>query len=399
MANDERPCSAMRIMLVEPAGAGGMAHYTYSLAQALACRAEVWLATSVSYELQAFPRSFELLPLFEPAFLPEKRVSAARVRAVGANLTNVYALLSAVRKCDPHVVHVQGTVSPQLEPALFRLNRALGGPIVVSTVHELAPYEQPERFRRSWSASFRASTGVIVHSRYVAEELAREYGMFRDLWVVPQGEYDMFSHRWPMEKDEARRMLGLAPERRLLLFFGYMREYKGLGILEEAWPRAVAGGLPGDVDLALVGKVAPEVRSSVDRLVSEGGTRVHVRRGYVDDRTMAAYLTAADALVAPYRACHTSGLVTLAFSFGRPVVATAVGSLPEHIRDGRNGRLARPDDPADLARCIVDLFRPGVIPRFSRAVCRASQALTWSGAARDTLHFYSRLRAVRNGGA
>lgn len=387
----------MRIVLVEPAGAGGMAHYTYSLAQALAQHARVWLATSVTYELEEFPRDFELLPLFEPAFLPEKTMSAARVRAVGANLANVRALLRAVGGLDADVVHVQGTVSPQLEPAVFRLNRTLRGPAVVSTVHELAPYEEPERFRRSWSASFRASSGVIVHSRFVAEELVKEYGEVRDLWVVPQGEYDMFSRRWPMEKDEARRTVGLKPGRKLLLFFGYMREYKGLDILEKAWPRAVAGGLPDDVDLALVGKVAPEVEASVDRLVREGGPRVHVHRGYVDDRTMAAYLNAADALVAPYRACHTSGLVTLAFSFGRPVVATAVGSLPEQIADGRNGCLARPDDPEDLARCIVRLFRPGVVSRYSRGANRASRSLTWSRAARDTLHFYSRLRAARGG--
>jgi glycosyltransferase involved in cell wall biosynthesis len=83
--------------------------------------------------------------------------------------------------------------------------------------------------------------------------------------------------------------------------------------------------------------------------------RVELRDGFVSNEEAALLFSAADAAVLPYRSATQSGVVQLAFAYGTPVIATAVGGLPEAVSDGVDGLLCPPDDPQALAAAISRL--------------------------------------------
>jgi len=98
------------------------------------------------------------------------------------------------------------------------------------------------------------------------------------------------------------------------------------------------------------------------------GDRVELRNRYVSNEEAALLFTAADAALLPYRSASQSGVVQLAFAHGRPVIATAVGGLPEAVRDGEDAILCPKDDPDALARAIERMA--GEKKRFTAAVTR-----------------------------
>lgn len=136
----------------------------------------------------------------------------------------------------------------------------------------------------------------------------------------------------------------------LLLQFGAVRQYKGLDVALEA----LALTDPSlSVRLVVAGRFwdgAAGYRRLADRLGV--GNRVVIRDGYVSDEEAALLFSAADAAILPYRSASQSGVAQLAFAYGRPVIASAVGGLPAAVRHGRDGILCEPGDPAALARAI-----------------------------------------------
>ncbi len=384
--------------MVETSGAGGMAHYAYNLCQALGRRARVHLLTSSPYELIEMPRSFDLHATYRPAWIVPDISRSRRLRARLTNWENLGRLVALTHAVRPEIVHVQGHVSPRLQSMLIRASTAIGGPPVVATVHEVLPYEDPERSRNAWRSSYRSVAGLIAHSRFVVADLEREFGLRGDVGVIPHGDYSFFRKSPGRDRIEARRARGLPVDRRLLLFFGYVRPYKGLDLLALAWRHALSNGLPPDVDIVVAGSVAADAQAHVAALVEAAGSRLHLFAGYADDEALEDYLTAADAVVAPYRTCYTSGVVPLAFSFAQPVVATRVGSIPEQVRPGYNGLLSDAGDPQDLARALVRLFAIEDRATLSLGAARTAERLSWDVIARDTLAFYGGIVGRSRGG-
>jgi glycosyltransferase involved in cell wall biosynthesis len=135
-----------------------------------------------------------------------------------------------------------------------------------------------------------------------------------------------------------------------LLFFGFVRPYKGLDVLL----RAVAMVADLDIKLNVVGEFwhdSEEYLNLIQELDISG--RVEVVDRYVDDEEMARYFAGADLVVLPYRASKTSGVIATSYGFGKPVLATDVGGFHEVVEDGYTGRLIPPND----AQAIADGIR------------------------------------------
>jgi glycosyltransferase involved in cell wall biosynthesis len=134
-----------------------------------------------------------------------------------------------------------------------------------------------------------------------------------------------------------------------LLFFGFVRPYKGLDVLL----RAVAMVADLDVKLKVVGEFWHDSRTYVD-LIRELGIsgRVEIVDRYVTDEDMSRYFSWADLAVLPYRTAKTSGVIATSYGFGKPVLATEVGGFAEVVVDGVTGRLVSPGDPYSLAEGI-----------------------------------------------
>jgi glycosyltransferase involved in cell wall biosynthesis len=163
-----------------------------------------------------------------------------------------------------------------------------------------------------------------------------------------------------------------SPPKRRVLFFGKVRQYKGVDVLL----RALA--LVPDVELSIVGEFY-EDRTRLTALIDEMGLaeRVHVSPEYLPAERIPELFAECDALVLPYRTATASQLVALAHWHGLPVVATRVGNFPETVRDGVDGLLCAPDDVVDLARALRALYEPGRLMVLRAGVRPADAEEVW----------------------
>jgi glycosyltransferase involved in cell wall biosynthesis len=367
-----------RVLLLESGGWGGLSHYSYNLAQALAeVETEVTLLTQAPFELDDLPRTFALRTF-------ERSASYAdRWRAVRAALLAV----------DAAVLHLQSTISARRDWLhLARIRR--GGTRLVVTVHNVLPHEKSERealgMRWAFGRIYRMSDALIAHGEDTRRRLREGFGIPAErISVIPHGDYGFAASG--ETRQGARAALGLADDALVLLAFGAMRDYKGIPDLIDAFA-AIAADFPS-ARLLIVGKpirVDPnEYRARIEHHgLSE---RVTLRDEYVPFGDIGRYFAACDVAVYPYRHIYQSGALQLAYGAGRPVVATAVGELSTTVRDGWNGILAPPCDPAALAGALRDMLSRPPEERAKmgeRSLQLAAEAHSWSDAAAKTAQVY-----------
>jgi glycosyltransferase involved in cell wall biosynthesis len=178
-----------------------------------------------------------------------------------------------------------------------------------------------------------------------------------------------------MPRDEARARLGLGQDEPVLLFFGFVRRYKGLRNLIRALA-AVREQLPAR--LLVVGEFWEDerpYRDLVRQLDLEGAVEFH--NTYVPNEEMAVYFSAADAVVLPYLEATQSGVAQIALGFEKPVIATSVGGMAETIADGQTGLIVPPGDNAALSAAIVRYFQAGLAEPFARNIHEIKETASW----------------------
>jgi glycosyltransferase involved in cell wall biosynthesis len=167
--------------------------------------------------------------------------------------------------------------------------------------------------------------------------------------------YDNFGEGVP--KQEAREKLGLPVNEKIILFFGFIRKYKGLDLLLEAMndERIRAAG----IKLLVAGEFY-EKREEYDALISQLGIsqQLLLRTDFIADSEVRYYLSAADFVIQPYRNATQSGVTPLAYHFEKPMLVTNVGGLPDLVPDKKVGIITEPDPPS-IATGILALYEYG----------------------------------------
>lgn len=246
---------------------------------------------------------------------------------------------------------------------------------VFGVVHN--PHDHQANPWRVWLAWFalRRFAGFLVHSKSVAWHLRRWFG------EKPVGVHPLpppSAH--PAPKEQARRELGLPAGDTVFLFFGLVRSYKGVDVLLQA-----ASRLPSKEAWQVV--VAGEVWEGKRRLEAlvkrpELAHRVVFRPNWVPESQAPLWFSAADVVVLPYRHATGSAVAAQALAYGLPMVATAVGGLPEVVEEGKNGLLVAPGDAGALAAAMEQLLKPEVRARLAAGAAAAASRWTWDSYAR-----------------
>jgi glycosyltransferase involved in cell wall biosynthesis len=289
-----------------------------------------------------------------------------------------------IRRLKPDVLLIAywtGLIAPLC--ALMRRATGLNTVILLHnfTSHENIPGEA--LLKRLLTAS---TDGFIALSRSVEAELtdfspnSRTLTLFHPVYE-PQGGW--------LSKRDARLSMGLGEESKVLLFFGYIREYKGLDRLLEAM--AVVLRRDQSVRLVVAGEFVIDSTVFKDQAARLGiASSVDFYEGYVPSERVAALMAAVDAVVLPYRSATQSGIVPLAFGHGVPVIASDAGALAEQVEHGRTGWIVEDPGIDALAAGILDFFRLKQSQPLDRYIEAACRKMSWSAFAAEAARFLER---------
>lgn len=215
----------------------------------------------------------------------------------------------------------------------------------------------------------RRANWILVHAATEQEEVRRRIGS-----RVLVGRTFLPAHDMGdvvPERGVARTWLKISAPN-VALFFGHVRPFKGLDIALEAWKQ-----LKSDVLLLVAGEIWWKEEERYRKLAEPLGDRVRFETRFIPDAEIADYFAAADVVLAPYRREAQSGVVMTSFHFGRPVIATNVGGIPEVVEDGVNGLLVPSEDPAALAGAVDRFFTASSRPAMEQAAARTAARHSW----------------------
>ncbi len=341
----------MRLDLVGPAppSRGGISAYTAMLFAELRRRHDVRL---LSFR-RLYPR------LFYPG--RQDRVAGGAEAPAGAqplidgrNPLSWLRAARSVRRRRPHWLILSWWVVywVPLYRLLLRAARRSGSRVLF-LCHNVEEHEGGAWKRRLARRLLSRGHAFLVHSQAERKRLLELVGEPRAVAVAAMPSYEALNDR-PLTRVEARRRRGLSADERIILFFGFVRPYKGLRVLLQAMPR-VLQALP--VRLLVAGEFW-EPRRAYDELIDSLGLagNVTVEDRYVANHEMASFFQAADVVALPYTHVTGSAIASLAVGFRRPVVASSIDPLPDVVVPRRTGLLVPAGDPVALGDALVDFF-------------------------------------------
>ncbi len=359
-----------RIVLIGPVYPykGGISHYTGLLCRALRKKYDV---TMVSYKIQ-YPKLL---------FKKEQRdysndsfqIEDTKYWLNTANPFNIVHTARQICALRPDLVILQWW-HPYFAPCYWILSKCLGRTTRLFVCHNVFPHERFPMDRFLTKRVMRCGTLFITHSQADVRELKTIKKDAKALAAV-HPTYNAFKIR-NIGYEEARKKLGISSDEKMLLFFGFVRPYKGLMHLLKAMPM-VRQKLPR-ARLWIVGDFGEgkeEYLEAIRNLGMEEGVRIV--EGYIPDVEVEPYFAACDLVVLPYVSATQSGIAQIAYGFDKPVVATAVGGLPEVVIDGQTGYIARPGDAQDLAEKIAHFFEKNKAEEFAAHVAAEAGKYSW----------------------
>jgi glycosyltransferase involved in cell wall biosynthesis len=286
----------------------------------------------------------------------------------------------------PDVLHIQWTLFPRLDRMFFR-SIAKHVPIVL-TVHNPA-------VRKSLLAKFddmvsftEFADQIIVHAEQNREQLLQRRALpSGQVHGVPHGP--LFEDFEEVTSQQARQHLGISENTPLILFFGIIKPYKGLHDLIAAMPTVLAA-IP-NAQLIIAGP-KQESLESYSQAIAEHHLEEHITLHvtFIKNENVPFYFGASNVVCLPYREASQSGALLSAYRFGKPVVVTNVGALPETVDHGKNGLVVPAQNVDALAQALIEILSdPAMQRRFgehSRQLAR--ERLSWATAAQKTIDVY-----------
>jgi len=303
-----------------------------------------------------------------------------------ANPFSYVSTFKAIRDWNPDVLIVRYWMS-YFGPSLGYITRRMKKHCkVISILDNVIPHE-PRFFDTPLTKYFlTGSTGCVTLCEAVSKDL---------LNLKPDAEYTVIQHPLyshfgaRMDREAAEDSLGLKHGCKNILFFGLIREYKGLDILLEAFKL-----LPGE-EYQLI--IAGEPYGSFDKYQKiidtlEGKERISMTLKYIKDSEVSRYFSAADVAVLPYRSATQSGISSVSYHFEVPMIVTDVGGLKETIGDRGTGLVSPEGTPEAICKEILRFFSsPSINKECIRNIRLEKERLSWATFADKLITFIDSL--------
>lgn len=360
-----------KIVLVGPVYPykGGIAHYTSLMYQSLAKKYDVEM---ISYKMQ-YPKLLfkkEQKDYSNDMF----KIENTQFLIHTANPFNIIGVAKKIKSMNPDLVIMQWW-HPYFAPCYWILESALGKKIKKMFIcHNVFPHERFPMDRFLTKMVLKKGDSYIVHSKSDGEDL---------LTIKPDAHYKQNPHPTynafkirDISKEQARKELNKSMDEKLLLFFGFVREYKGLKHLLNAMPEVKAR--IGNIKLMVVGSFGDDKEDYMKLIQSHHiEDCVEVIDSYTPDNEVEKYFAGSDLVVLPYESATQSGIVQIAYGFEKPVVVTNVGGLPDVVTDGKTGYVVEEKNPKKLAEAIIDFYEKDREKKFIEGVRKEAERFSW----------------------
>jgi glycosyltransferase involved in cell wall biosynthesis len=383
--------NAPSVRMVEFFSRGGLFHYSLQLARAIANEGcDVRLLTGRAPEIAEPDETNRVtveavLPTWDPKKTRARWASRPVRYAHGAAYLRAWIKLLREARRRPTDVLLFSDLEHRCDAWFIRLLKRRGQRLAVvwhnveafdRTSSDTSRVLREESWRTQMSREF---DWVFVHGRELAGRLKAKAGI--EPYTIPHGNQGLMADEAGPDPD-LRKKLQIPTGSAVALLFGTLTKYKGIDVLLQALalvpkavrPVAVIAGFATD-------DVHPErLRAFARELRVEDSVRWDVR--YVPVEEVAWYFRLADFVVLPYRAASQSGVAHLALTFGKPLIVTRTGALPEIVEDGRNGWVVPPEDAAALAAALTEMSISTSRDEMGPHAQEVARSLDWSGIAR-----------------
>lgn len=376
----------MRIVIIGPAWPlrGGIANFNEALARDLQHKGHTVkiISFSLQYPSILFPGKsqtdsassrpdLDIEPLINSVQPFTWFSSAKRIREFEPDLV-------IIRYWLPFMAPALGTIAKLIK----RKNERLP---VIGLTDNIVPHEKRPFDRQLTSYFLKKCDGFLVMSEQVSLDL-RSFNINVPVKKRHHPIYDIFGDR--VSRTEARQKLNIPEDQNLILFFGFIRRYKGLDLLLQA----MADERLDDIKLIVAGEFY-EDRKYYDDIVNSQHMqqRVVMKGEYIPKEAVKYYFSAADLVVQPYRSATQSGVTQIAYHFGVPMVVTDTGGLPEMVEDGVAGLVVKEDCTA-IAEAIYRFFsEKDLREQLHAGVSKNASLFTWDKMSKGILDLYGEI--------
>ncbi len=265
---------------------------------------------------------------------------------------------------------------PFMGPAfgtILRRAKKNGNTRVLCIVDNIIPHESRPGDKQFTNYFIKAVDAFVTMSKDVLKDVKT----FTDkpAHFTPHPIYD--SYDAAVSKEDACKKLHLDLSKKYILFFGFIREYKGLDWLLEAMAdkRIAAAG----IELIVAGEYYnKDVEATNNDIIARNNlkSRVHLTTDFVPNSEVRYFFSAADLVVQPYKHATQSGITQIAFHFEKPMVVTNVGGLAEVVPDGKVGFVAEPN-PKAIADAILKFYEPNSLPNLEANILAEKKKYSW----------------------
>lgn len=304
------------------------------------------------------------------------------------NSINPFSYITTARRINkyaPDIVIIPYWMS-FMAPAFGSVSLLLDKKIkIVSLVHNAISHERTLIEKPLAKYFFNRCDAFIVMSEPVREDLLKLKKNAKIL-LQPHPIYDQYAER--SDKDIACEGLNIPINKKNLLFFGLIRDYKGLDVLIQAM-----SDLNDDYQLIIAGECYgsfDKYQQLIDNSPLKGNIKVFEQ--YIPDTMVPVLFSAADVLILPYRSATQSGVVALAYQMELPMIGTNVGALGKTIEEANTGIVVNSATPENIAQGINDYFTSGKIEIYKTNVLNEKKKLSWDNFATSINRFITQLK-------
>lgn len=359
-----------RIVLVGPVYPykGGISHYTGLMYRALKKKYDV---TMVSYQFQ-YPKLLykkEQRDYSNDSF----KIEDTNYWLHTANPFNWIGTAKKIKALKPELVMLQWW-HPYFAPCYFALCKLLKGIKILFVCHNVLPHERFAADILLTKLVLKQGSYHIVQSGTDADDLMK---------IVPDARFEKAVHPTyqafkssDLSRNEARKLLEINENKHVLLFFGFVREYKGLKYLLKALT-IIKKDLK-DVLLLIVGDFGDDKNIYLKMINDfEIQHQTQIYDGYIPDKEVERYFMAADLVILPYESATQSGIVQIAFGFEKPVVVTDVGGLPDVVENEKTGYVVETQNPDAIANAVIHYFNENRKEQFLLNIQEQEDRFSW----------------------